>query len=83
MIGVGALLRGEGRAGRPRGVAAAAAMAEGRLVDDTLIFEVLTVRVAREMSRDARLEEQVMTRATRRWGAAEDGTTGDSDLPTL
>ena len=47
MIGVGALLRGEGRAGRPRGVAAAAAMAEGRLVDDTLIFEVLTDRLRR------------------------------------
>ncbi|KAL1528216.1 hypothetical protein AB1Y20_009575 [Prymnesium parvum] len=44
-VSVGNLLRGEIRAARPRGLAAAAAMARGELVPDALTLELLHERV--------------------------------------
>jgi len=44
-VGVGALLRGESRAGRPRGLAASRAMAAGELLPDELVLQVLQERL--------------------------------------
>ena len=42
-VGAGALLRGETRAGRPRGLAAARAMAAGELLPDDLVLQALLI----------------------------------------
>jgi len=44
-IGVGALLRGEIRVGRPRGIAASLAMAAGELLPDDLVLQMLKERL--------------------------------------
>ena len=44
-IGVGALLRGETRAGRPRGLAASKAMAAGELLPDEFVLDLLKERL--------------------------------------
>ena len=44
-MGVGALLRGEARAGRRRGLEASEAMAQGKLLDDELVLGLLEERL--------------------------------------
>ena len=44
-IGIGALLRGEARAGRARGLEASRAMADGELLPDELVLQVLQERL--------------------------------------
>lgn len=46
VIGIGQLLRGEVRAGKPRGLQAAERMAEGALLEDELVLEMLDERLS-------------------------------------
>ena len=46
VVGIGQLLRCEVRAGRQRGLDAAAAMAEGKLLDDDLVLSMLSERLS-------------------------------------
>lgn len=52
-LGVGTLLRGEARAGRPRGLEASVKMATGELLPDALVLDVLRERLSGDMSTDA------------------------------
>ena len=72
-IGIGALLRGEARAERPRALAASRAMAAGELLPDELVLQVLNERVGggTDAARNGwlldgfpRTAEQVHARAT-------------------
>jgi adenylate kinase family enzyme/8-oxo-dGTP pyrophosphatase MutT (NUDIX family) len=45
VVGIGALLRSEARAARPRGRQAQSAMAEGKLLPDSLVLEMLQERL--------------------------------------